>query len=51
MQIKKLIKILIYRIKNITVESGDAIQFTQMITRSTVKTTKPIRYNIYKNIV
>ena len=29
--------ILIYRIKNITVEFIDAIQFTQMITKSTEK--------------
>ena len=39
-----------YRIKNITVEFRDAIQFTQIITKSTVKITKPIRYNVYKII-
>ena len=44
-------QILIYlEEKNNTLEFIDAIKFTQMITKSTVKTTKPIIYNIYKII-
>ena len=43
--------ILIYRIKNITVEFIDAIQFTQMITKSTQKQQNRLNITYIKSYV